>query len=159
MIPPGEQIASLLESAKNSALIVAPFMRSDALSKLLNHVPNGVETIIVTRWRLADLLSGASDLNVYDLADATNADLLLRSNLHAKLFAADNKCLAGSANVTLSALGWLKPANLELLISVRRDDARIVEFERELKAGAVRATMAQREQLQNSLDQLQKRPM
>ncbi len=155
MILLGEQVSSLLESAKKSALIVAPFMRSEALSRLLNHVPNDVETTIVTRWRLADLLSGASDLGVYDLADAMNADLLLRSNLHAKLFAADNKCLAGSANVTFSALGWLKPANLELLISVRRDDALIVEFERELKAGAVRATVAQRDQLQNSLDQLQ----
>ena len=155
MILPGEQVSSLLESAKKSALIVAPFMRSEALSKLLDHVPNDVETTIVTRWRLADLLSGASDLGVYDLADAMNADLLLRSDLHAKLFAADNKCLAGSANVTFSALGWRKPANLELVISVRRDDARIVEFERELKAGAVRATKAQKDQLQNSLDQLQ----
>ena len=152
MILPGEQVVSLLKSAEKSALIVAPFMRSEALSRLLKQVPSGIETTIITRWRLIDLLSRASDLEVYNLADELNARLLLRSDLHAKLFAADGRCLVGSANVTLSAFGWWKSANFELLVPVRRDDTCIVDFERELIARAVPATAEQRDQLQNALE-------
>ena len=68
-------------------LIVAPFIRSQALARLLDSIPDGAETIIVTRWRIGDLLAGASDLGVYDLAEAKRIPLFLRPDLHAKLFA------------------------------------------------------------------------
>lgn len=50
-------------------------------------------------------------------------ELLLVDRLHAKLYVADNRCLAGSANVTLSALGETTGAgNIEVMIETSVDD-------------------------------------
>ena len=154
MKTPGDDVISLLASAQNSALIVAPFMRSEALSRLLDSIPVGIETIIATRWRPADLLAGASDLGVYDLAESRAVPLYLRHDLHAKFFAADEMCLVGSANITHTALGWRSPSNLELLTPVARTADHIVEFEETLFAGAVRATVGQRDRLEELLERL-----
>ena len=150
----GDDIISLLSLAQHSALIVAPFMRSAALTRLLDSIPIGTKTTIVTRWRPVDLLAGASDLGVYDLAESREASLFLRYDLHAKFFAADDRGLIGSANVTDTALGWRTPANLELLAPVARTTDHIIEFEKALLTGAVRATAGQRDRLQVLLEKL-----
>ena len=154
MKTPGDDITSLLCGAQKSALIVAPFMRSEALSRLLDSIPVGTETTVITRWRPADLLAGASDLGVYDIAESKKIPLYLRHDLHAKFFAADDMCLIGSVNVTLTALGWRTPANLELLTPVARTVDHIVEFEEALLSGSVRATAEQRDRLEELLERL-----
>lgn len=146
----GDSLVALLSSASRSALIAAPFVRTHTLVRLLDAIPNGIDTTIVTRWRPADLLSGASDLEILDAAEDRSIPLLLRSDLHAKLFAVDDRCLVGSANVTDSALGWRTPSNLELLTLVDRSVSDIVELEEALLSGAVRATR----ELQSSLRRL-----
>ena len=148
----GDDITALLSSAQHNALIVAPFMRSEAVSRLLDSIPIGTETTVVTRWRPIDLLAGASDLRVYDLAESKGVPLYLRYDLHAKFFAADNRCLIGSANVTHTALGWRTPANFELLTPAARSADHIVEFEEALFAGAVRATAGQRARLEELVE-------
>lgn len=150
----GEKIVELLRNSQNEVLIVAPFMRSDALSRLLDNVPEGPQVTIVTRWLIADLVSGASDLDVYDVARSRNSTLLLRSDLHAKYFAADDSCLVGSANVTATALGWRQPSNLELLASLPRKGELISDFERDLLSNAIRATIEQRDHLKQLMDSL-----
>ena len=158
MNTPGDDVTSLLSVAQHDALIVAPFIRSEPFSRLLNSIPLGTETRVVTRWRPADLLAGASDLGVYDLAVSRKVSLYLRHDLHAKFFAADNMCLIGSANVTNTALGWRTPANFELLTPVTRRADHIIEFEEALLAGAVRATAEQRDRLETLLEKLRGLP-
>ena len=154
----GDKIVDHIKNARADVLIVAPFMRSKALSKLLDRIGD-VETTVVTRWRPLDLLAGASDLGVYDLTDARGIKLYLRNDLHAKFFAIDQKCLVGSANVTDAALGWRTPANLELLVSVPRDTSDVVEFEAELLTGAILATREMQGQLAKLLSNLGNRPV
>ena len=150
----GDGVTSLLGSAQHNVLIVAPFMRSETLSRLLNSIPVGTETTVVTRWRPADLFAGASDLGVYNLTESKAIPLFLRHDLHAKFFAADNMCLIGSANVTHTALGWRTPANLELLTPVDRTADHVVAFEEALFAGVVRATAEQRDRLAELIERL-----
>ena len=145
---PGEAVVTLLATAKETCLIVAPFIRSQALQEVLEAIPDGVETTIVTRWRPADLLAGASDLEVFDIASARDIPLYLRYDLHAKMFTADRTCLVGSANVTETALGWRIPANLELVTTVSRDAPEVAAFEEELFRLAIRATSEQRDLMQ-----------
>lgn len=148
----GKDVQSLLESAKHDALVVAPFMRSEALARLFAYVPAGTQTRVVTRWRLPDLLAGVADLGIYDLVITKGAHLYLRYDLHAKLFAADDQCLVGSANVTETALGWRSPENLELLVTVSRSEPEVVHFEKRLFKGAVRASEALRDRLATFLE-------
>lgn len=150
-----DDVLELLAAARRDALIVAPFIRSDALGRLLDTLAAGVDATIVTRWRPLDLLAGASDLGVLDVAAGKPAQLLLRNDLHAKLFAADDACLVGSANVTNLALGWHQPANLELLVPVARAEPGIEEFERTLLAGCVPATEEQRDSLASVVETLE----
>ena len=154
----GDQLLDLLRTAERDALIVAPFIRSEALVKLLDAVPQAVDTTVVTRWRPLDFLAGASDLGVFDVAAGKPARLLLRNDLHAKLFAVDDSCLIGSANVTNLALGWRQPANLELLVPAPRSQSGIPEFEKTLMSGCVPATEGQRNALQSVLEQLKTQP-
>ena len=149
-----DDIVSLFKGAQHDVLIVAPFIRSRALARLLDSIPGGIDTIIVTRWRIGDFLAGASDLGVYDLAEARRIPLFLRLDLHAKLFAADESCLVGSANVTDTALGRHKHSNLELLVPVPRGADSIVEFEKLVLPQAVRATATFRDHLHDLLDRL-----
>ena len=94
----GDELSSLLSGAQQNVLIVAPFIRSEAFSRLLDSIPIGTKTTVVTRWRLADLLAGTSDLGIYDLSESRSIPLYLRHDLHAKIFAVDDTCLVGPAN-------------------------------------------------------------
>ena len=130
-------------------------LRADrALERLLDRVSPQATITVVTRWRPTDILAGASDLDVFDLAQSKSTRLLLRHDLHAKLFAADDECLVGSANVTDTALGWRTPANLELLVPIARNELSIVRFEEKLFAGAVPATAEDLERLRELVDRL-----
>ena len=148
----GENVISVLETAGRDALIVAPFVRAKALDKLLSCIPAGTQITVVTRWRPTDLLMGVADLGVYDLTVSKGAKLYLRYDLHAKLFAADDRCLVGSANVTDTALGWRSPENLELLVTVQRSEPQVARFEEWLMRGAISATVALRDRLATFLD-------
>lgn len=154
----GDEVTAVVKKAERSVLIVAPFIRSEALSRLIKTVPTEIETTVVTRWRLSDLLSGASDLDVYDLAQMFGFSLYVRHDLHAKYFAVDDRCLVGSANVTLTALGWKDPANLELLTAVSRTSDRMREFEDLLMAGSVVVSAAQHKRLKDLLEKLKESP-
>ncbi len=88
---------------------------------------------------------------MFDLVEREGAALYTRNDLHAKVFAADDECLVGSANVTASAFGWREPKNLELLVSVGRKREQLVNFEEELLVGAVRASRARRDLLETLL--------
>ena len=151
----GEDVVAILVNAKRDALIVAPFIRTRALDMLLSHIPVGTQTTVVTRWRPTDLLMGVADLDVYDATVSKGASLYLRYDLHAKLFAADDRCLVGSANVTDTALGWRSPENLELLVTVSRSEPEVARFEERLFKGAIRATAALRDRLAAFLDSYQ----
>lgn len=154
MICWGDRLSSLIGEAKDEVRIIAPFIRSSALLRLLEHVDQSVTVAIVTRWRALDVLAGASDLEVFDLTEDRQIPLFLRHDLHAKLFVVDEKCLVGSANVTGTALGWRTPSNFELLVQMERSAAGIAGFLDELMSGTVRATEDHRIHMGKLVDQL-----
>ena len=84
MITIGDKIATLLSTANSSALIAAPFIQLETLERVLDCITEGVEILVVTRWRPADLLAGVSDLDIFDLTETRGIHLYLRNDLHAK---------------------------------------------------------------------------
>lgn len=154
----GTEVVQLLGRAQEDVLIVAPFMKAKTLSRLLDVVPDVVKVTLVTRWRPTDVLSGVTDLETMDLANQRSSPLYLHHNLHAKLFAADDQCLVGSANVTDSGLGWRNPANLELLALFDRKSDEIVAFENTLFSEAVLATAEQRTRIEELALKLRELP-
>jgi hypothetical protein len=135
---PGEQIESLCRGATHELLIVAPFMQSIGLKRLLDVVSTNVSIKCVTRWRPIELAMGVSDIDVWNVVRRKNgASLWLRNDLHAKYYRADDMSLVGSANITNAALGWSTVNNLELLVPVKPNDHGLSEFEKILLSGSV----------------------
>lgn len=139
---PGEVLLALCEHAKKEVLLVAPFIKTESLKKILASIPAENKYLtVVTRWIPSEIALGVSDLEVFDiLSTRANTKLLLHPSLHAKLYRVDNRCLLGSANITAKALGWCSTPNIEILIEVNPEDAAVKELELILLTQAITAT-------------------
>lgn len=143
----GDTLLSHVAGASDQLVLCAPFIKAAVLRRLLAATPTKVSVTVVTRWRPEEVAAGVSDLEVYDLVrDRSGAELKLIDRLHAKLYLADALALAGSANLTATALGWCDAPNLEILIPVARDDPSLKDCLLEIEGARV-ATEAERERI------------
>jgi hypothetical protein len=125
----GNRVAELAGLAKRRAVLVAPFVKREALARLLCHIQPKIELVCVTRWRVNEIAAGASDLEVWPLIRDRGGKLLLRIDLHAKVYVFDERCLVGSANLTYGGFGWGATSNLEVLIEVNRHAPEVLALE------------------------------
>lgn len=95
--------------------IFAPFIQKQAFEEV---IPDGnVDTIIVTRWRHVDLISGVSDPDLFETAREYNYTLKIHPQIHAKVYSWDlESALVGSANLTKSGMGSSNNSNIEVLL-------------------------------------------
>ena len=120
----GARIRALFEGAEGAIAVIAPFIKVDALRSLLEVIPAGLHLRCVSRWLPREIAAGVSDPEILDLLDMRgNFSLSLVDRLHAKLYIAGDRCLAGSANVTLAGLGeGGGGSNIETLVETTTDD-------------------------------------
>ncbi len=130
---PGDTLLALLSSATEPVFLIAPFIKQDAMARLLGAIPDDIPVTCVTRWRPDEVAAGVSDLEVFDLIRArASGTLLLQPHLHAKLYRVGDRRLLGSANISGRALGWHEPANLEILLAVDGPNDALDLFEQNL---------------------------
>lgn len=109
--------AKVLE-AKDSILIMSPFINPDAIRELIEGSEIS-DVIIVTSWRPDYLLSGVSDPSLYEICRARGWSLLINNRLHAKIYLFDNcNMVLGSANCTYVGLGKGSRNNLEAVVCI-----------------------------------------
>jgi len=145
----GDVLLTHLSSATRRVLLCAPFIKLDVLKRLIGAIPPGIPLEIVTRWHPQEVAAGVSDLEVFDLVSARPASRLrLFDYLHAKLYIRDDELLAGSANLTATALGWCDTPNLELLTAVAISDFSVQQCLETLK-GARDATEEERDRIRD----------
>ena len=120
----GARIRALFEDTNGGVAVIAPFIKTDALRSLLEVIPSGSHIRCVSRWLPREIAAGVSDPEILDLLEARgNFSLSLVDRLHAKLYIAGDRCLAGSANVTLAGLGEGNDySNIEILVETTIDD-------------------------------------
>ena len=113
----GNRIRSLFLQSPNQVTVIAPFIKVNALESLLAVLPRNTQFRCVTRWLPQEIAQGISDLEILDLIQERGyGTLTLVDKLHAKIYIADDICLVGSANVTLSGFGDYETANIEVLV-------------------------------------------
>ncbi len=117
---PGDLLTRIYEEAKD-IIIAAPYIKADALSRVIGKVGNDVSLTCITRWQAEDIIYGVSDVECYSIIKEVGGEFRLHPYLHAKYYRADEHILVGSANVTLSALGWVSEPNVEILCSSGAD--------------------------------------
>ena len=120
----GGRIRALFESAAGEVAVIAPFIKVDAMRSLLDVIPSEMHLRCVTRWLPREVAAGVSDPEILDLLEERgNFNLSLVDRLHAKLYIAGERCLAGSANVTLAGLGEGGDSrNIEVLVETPLTD-------------------------------------
>lgn len=127
---PGNLLIWLCSGAQR-LVIAAPYIKADALTRVLAEVDPAVPLICVTRWNPHDLAVGASDTACRTIVTERGGSFRLHPSLHAKYYRIDDTVLIGSANLTSSAMGWSTQPNLEILCRAG-DDFDAGAFQREL---------------------------
>lgn len=106
-------------------LLIVPFIKRDALRRLVDAHKDKTKLRVVVRWRPEDLSAGVSDLDVYNDLKAIGASLYVNNDIHLKLYIFDsNRAFSASGNVTSKGLGYSENANLEVgaLVQLTADD-------------------------------------
>ena len=112
-----------IKKCNSSFTICSAFLRSEALISLLNNLPTGIPGRILVRWRMEDLIAGASDLYSYEICRNNNIKLFMRLDFHGKVFMIPPVgILIGSANATSSGLGLIKNHNEETCTLIDFDE-------------------------------------
>lgn len=96
--------------------IFSPFIQRQTIEHILPD--DGTDTIVITRWRREDLLSGVSDPDVFKFCKDHGYILKINPRLHAKVYSWDlDDALIGSANLTDAGMGECESPNIEVLTS------------------------------------------
>jgi hypothetical protein len=150
----GDKLVHIAAKCHKRATLVAPFIKTHALTAILGSLRPSVTLVVYTRWRPEEVVAGVSDLAVFDLLQRRSlATLRLCDTLHAKLYHFDDTVLIGSANLTSTALGWAARPNIELLRKVKRNRF-ASNFEKHLFSHSVAATTAIRDAIQEAAELL-----
>lgn len=116
LITGGESFSWLsnnLPSANAPISIASAYVKSQAVKELLQYC--GQKGRFLARWRLHDLIAGASDIEVYKQLVDGGWDFYISQNFHGKLYQLPGVgILVGSVNATLSGLSIYKQGNTEV---------------------------------------------
>lgn len=108
-------LTSMICESPNGVSICSAFLRSEALHAIYSNEQIVSYGRVLSRWRLSDLISQASDLDSYLLSKRLGLSFFIRQDFHGKVFSVPNKgIIVGSANTTLSGFGLKKFANSEV---------------------------------------------
>ena len=109
-------IASQVAAAKDTLHIISAFCKESAMSFIEANIRNKLsEKKLMVRFLLSDILSGATDLSLYEFCKSNGWQLYIRFDLHAKTYIFDKKrCILGSANMTSNGIGLNAHGNYEL---------------------------------------------
>ena len=89
---------------KSNLTIFSPYIKSKPLQELLDTDGAQCDQVIV-RWEPRDILTGASDLEVYQVCKERGISLYMNQRIHLKLFTADfDSAISGSANISERAI-------------------------------------------------------
>lgn len=102
-------------------VIIAPCIKVNALAKILNSAQSFHTLLCITKWNAHDIAVGNSDIECRAIVNDFGGRFKLHPTLHAKYYRMDNVVLVGSANVTLTAMGWAKQPSVEILYRAGTD--------------------------------------
>lgn len=118
--------------ASNELIICSAYIKENAIKNLLKNVSSDVSVSVIARWEKRDLITGASDLEVYDWCKSRGYRFGVNRSLHAKLYMIDqNLIFLGSSNLTHRGLGISGLGNVEIGTCIVPEDAdlkRVFEF-------------------------------
>jgi len=114
-------IERALETAQKTLIIFSAFVKSQAFEWLVPQIiDKHLKVKIMARWDINDLLSGVSDLSIYERCKELNWEFRVNTALHSKLYLIDSSIgYLGSNNLTGAGLGLNTNNNIEFSTEIR----------------------------------------
>ena len=127
-----EELFNAIGRAKGSLIIFSAFVKTNAFEKFIDLLEGkDVKIKLVARWQKHDLLTGASDLEVYKLCSQNGWKFGIDLNLHGKLFLIDyNEIFLGSANLTRNGLNLGIAGNNEFGTKLSANEIDLLKIEK-----------------------------
>ncbi len=115
-----------LQNARDTVSIYSAFIKLGAFDWLTQVIRNGVDVEVVARWKMADLLVGASDLSVYEICREKGWKFGICQNFHGKSYMIDDKeVYLGSANLTHKGMYINSIGNIEIGTKLEPDSEEV----------------------------------
>ena len=110
-----------LADSQKKLIIFSAFIKSRAFEWLVPQViEKHLNVKIIARWDINDLLSGVSDLSIYERCKELNWEFRVNTALHSKLYLIDSSIgYLGSNNLTGAGLGLNTNNNIEFSTEIR----------------------------------------
>ena len=104
-----EEIQEFIRTSER-LIIIVPYIKNDSLTELVQHRSSATE--IIVRWQLNDLVTGASDLEIFDTCQRIGISLYRNPRIHLKCFINNfQECLMTTANISKRALSTNQESN------------------------------------------------
>lgn len=133
-----KRICDELSRCTESFLLISAYCKLPLVKYFDTYIANaGIEKKLIVRFRPDDIISGASDLDIYPYCKENGWKLYFRLDLHAKTYVFDRlRCIIGSANATSSGMNIGGTGNYEIatVCELERKDEKALEM---LLLGAV----------------------
>lgn len=125
------QLEVELRQTVNDIHIVSAYCKKSAIQFVENCVVNHMQSKnLMVRFAYNDIISGASDLDVYDFCRNNGWKLYMRLDLHAKTYIFDKmRCIVGSANLTSRGINIADNANYEIALLTSVSDEEMCRIE------------------------------
>lgn len=110
------RIAKEVKDCDESLQIITAFCKEQGMKFLDNNITTDLkEKRVLVRFRMEDIIGGATDLQLFDYCKENMWKLYIRFDLHAKAYIFDRKrCIIGSANLTNKGLNLSDGGNYEI---------------------------------------------
>lgn len=110
------QLECELKRAENDIQIISAYCKKAAIQFVDDCILNLMQRKrLMVRFSFADIVSGASDLEVYEFCRNNGWELYMRLDLHAKTYIFDKlRCIIGSANLTSRGVNLMEESNYEI---------------------------------------------
>lgn len=112
-----------LQKCTEEVNIVSAFCKVSTLELIDSFIKSNIRKRLLVRFLPSDIVSGATDKEIYDYCLRNNWDLFIDNDMHAKTYIFDHiKCIIGSANATNKGLGVANNSNKEASTFFTLDD-------------------------------------
>ena len=99
----GDLLSQFCSDAQD-IILAAPYIKADALTRMLTDVSPAASLICITRWNFHDLAVGASDIECRTIITERGGSFRLHPSLHAKYYRVDDLVLYFINSVTYMRL-------------------------------------------------------
>lgn len=132
-------LETALSNSQSKLIVFSAFIKLKAFDWLVKQVGDKqLKVNIIARWDINDLLSGVSDLTVYEHCKKLNWEFRVNTALHSKLYLIDSSIgYLGSNNLTGAGLGLSLNNNIEFSTEIRPDMGDLQKIDRYLNSSTL----------------------